>query len=321
MYKRMLGRSGLEISAMGMGCWAIGGPFWHNGQPVGWGEVDDQESITSLHRALDRGITFFDTAGVYGCGHSERILGQAIAGQRDNLVIATKFGQVFDEETRQVKYYDYSPKQIRLDCEASLRRLNTDVIDLFQLHVKDVDTEEAIIVRETLEELVNEGKIRFYGWSTDITENAKIFADGQHCAVVQQQLNIFEGNEEILALCEEENLASVNRSPLSMGLLTGKFSISSKIPNDDVRIRRPALQEERAVRLEILEKIKWILTEDGRTLAQGALGWLWARSGQTIPIPGFKSIVQVEENIGATNFGPLTEIQMNQISEILRQTD
>ena len=105
-----------------------------------------------------------------------------------------------------------------------------------------------------------------------------------------------------------------------MGLLTGKFSKSSKISADDVRIRRPALQEERAARLEILERIKGILTQGGRTLAQGALGWLWARSGQTIPIPGFKTIKQVEENIGATNFGPLSEVQMNQISEILRQT-
>ncbi len=304
---------------MGMGCWAIGGPFWNNGQPVGWGDVDDQESIKSLHRALDLGITFFDTAGVYGCGHSERILGQAIAGQRDNVVIATKFGQVFDEETRQVKYYDYSPEQIRLDCESSLRRLNTDVIDLFQLHVKEAVPEDAIVIRETLEELANEGKIRFYGWSTDNMEKAKIFAEGQHCAAVQQQFNIFEGNEALLSFCEEKNLASVNRSPLSMGLLTGKFSKSSKISTDDVRIRRPALQEERAARLEVLEKIKGILTQDGRTLAQGALGWLWARSGQTIPIPGFKTIKQVEENIGATNFGPLSEVQINQISEILMQ--
>jgi aryl-alcohol dehydrogenase-like predicted oxidoreductase len=321
MYKRILGRSGLEISAMGMGCWAIGGPFWNKGQPVGWGKVDDSESIKSLHRALDLGITFFDTAGVYGCGHSERILGQAIAGQRENVVIATKFGQVFDEETRQVKYYDYSPEQIRLDCESSLRRLNIDVIDLFQLHVTEVDPEPAIIIRETLEELVKEGKIRFYGWSTDNTEKAKIFAEGLHCAAVQQQFNIFEGNEELLSFCEEKNLASVNRSPLSMGLLTGKFSKSSKISADDVRIRRPALQEERVARLEILEKIKGILSQDGRTLAQGALGWLWARSAHTIPIPGFKTIEQVEENIGAANFGLLSEIQMNQITAILRRTD
>ncbi len=318
MFKRVLGRSGIEISAMGLGCWAIGGPFWHNGQPVGWGEVDDAESIASIHRALDLGITFFDTAGVYGCGHSERILGQALAGRRNEVVIATKFGQVFDEETRQVKYYDYSPKQIRLDCEASLGRLNTDIIDLFQLHVKEVDFEPAVVIRETLEELVKEGKIRFYGWSTDNIEKIRIFAEGKHCAAVQQQFNVFEGNEEILALCEKENLASINRSPLSMGLLTGKFTVNSEIANDDVRIRRPALQEERAGRLALLEKIKEVLTEDGRTLAQGAIGWLWARSGHSIPIPGFRSIAQVEENVSSLRFGPLNEEQMDRIELIMR---
>ena len=318
MFKRVLGRSGIEISAMGLGCWAIGGPFWHKGQPVGWGEVDDSESIASIHRALDLGITFFDTAGVYGCGHSERILGHALAGRRNEVVIATKFGQVFDEETRQVKYYDYSPKQIRLDCEASLARLNTDIIDLFQLHVKEVDFEPAVVIRETLEELVKEGKIRFYGWSTDNIEKIRIFAEGKHCAAVQQEFNVFEGNEEILALCEKENLASINRSPLSMGLLTGKFTVNSEIANDDVRIRRPALQEERAERLELLEKIKEVLTEDDRSLAQGAIGWLWARSGHSIPIPGFRSIPQVEENVSSLRFGPLKEEQMDQIALLMR---
>jgi aryl-alcohol dehydrogenase-like predicted oxidoreductase len=317
MDKRKLGKSGIEISAMGLGCWAIGGPFWHNGQPVGWGQINDDESIASIQRALDLGITFFDTAGVYGCGHSERILGKALKGRRDQVAIATKFGQVFEEETRQVKYYDYSPDQIRSDCEDSLRRLNTDVIDLFQLHVKEVDTEPALIIRDTLEELVYKGKIRSYGWSTDNPEKVRIFADGEHCSAVQQQFNVFEGNVEILELCEMYNMASINRSPLSMGLLTGKFSLETIISNDDVRIRRPALQEERAERLEKLEKIRAVLTQDGRTPAQGALGWLWARSDKMVPIPGFKTITQVEENIGAAQFGPLTEKQMGQIANLI----
>src|SRR5512145_1462520 len=128
MFRRALGRSGIKVSALGLGCWAIGGPFWKNGQPVGWGQVNDEESIRSIHRALDLGITFFDTAGVYGCGHSERVLARALAGHSSQVVIATKFGQVFDEDTRQVKGYDYSPKQVRRDCEASLRRLNREII-------------------------------------------------------------------------------------------------------------------------------------------------------------------------------------------------
>jgi aryl-alcohol dehydrogenase-like predicted oxidoreductase len=302
-----------------MGCWAIGGPFWKNGQPVGWGNVDDDESIRSIQRALDLGITFFDTAAVYGCGHSERVLGKAIAGRRGQVFLATKFGQVFDEATRQVKGYDTSPERIRQEVEDSLRRLNTEVIDLYQLHVKDVAPEQALVVRDTLEELVAAGKIRFYGWSTDAPASARLFAGGPHCTAIQQQLNILEGNAETLAVCEQFNLASINRGPLGMGLLTGKFTAQTQIPADDVRSRRPALQEDRANRLQKLEKIRGLLTQDGRTLAQGALGWLWARSENTLPIPGFKTIKQVEENAAAVSFGPLTQEQMNQIENALER--
>ena len=313
-FTRTLGRSQITVSALGLGCWAIGGPFWRDDQPVGWGNVNDEESIAAIHRALELGVNFFDTASVYGCGHSERVLGKALLGRREQVVIATKFGQVFDEETRQTKGYDTSPEHVRRSCEDSLRRLNVDYIDLFLLHVKEVELDKALIIRDALESLVNQGKIRFYGWSTDNTQNSRFFAEGPHCTAIQQQLNIFEGNLETLQVCEQYNLASINRSPLGMGLLTGKFSLESKIPSDDVRSRRPALQAERAIRLGKLENIREILTRDGRTLAQGALGWLWARSAATIPIPGFKSIQQVEENIGAMHFGPLKADQMQEIS-------
>ncbi len=167
MLTRQLGRSGIQVSAMGLGCWAIGGPFWRDGQSHGWGQVDDDESIRAIHRALDLGVTFFDTADVYGCGHSERLLRRALAGRRDQVVIATKFGRVFDEQTRHILADDASPAYIRQACEASLRRLNTDYIDLYQLHLGDYDLAQAGIVRDTLEELVAAGKIRYYGWSTD----------------------------------------------------------------------------------------------------------------------------------------------------------
>jgi aryl-alcohol dehydrogenase-like predicted oxidoreductase len=317
IFKRTLGRSGIQVSALGMGCWAIGGPFWKNGQPVGWGQVNDEESMRAIRRALELGVTFFDTAAVYGCGHSERVLGKALAGRCDQVVIATKFGQVFDEETRQVQGYDTSPKKIHLDCEASLRRLNLDCIDLFQLHVKDLDADHALMVRDTLEDLVQEGKIRFYGWSTDDPERSRIFSRGIHCTAIQQQFNVFEGNAKTLEVCEQFNLASINRGPLNMGLLTGKFTRETEIPKDDVRSRRPAFQEDRGRRLEILDRIRDVLVQDGRSLPQGALGWLWARSQKTIPIPGFKTIAQVEENIGAMHFGPLPDKQMKQIAELL----
>ena len=318
MLNRTLGRSRIEINGMGLGCWAIGGPFWRNGEPVGWGNVNDSVSINAIQRALEMGITFFDTAAVYGCGHSERVLGQALATRREKVIIATKFGQVFNEETRLVTGYDTSPEAIVKECENSLRRLNTDYIDLYQCHVKDVNKDHAVTMRETLEKLVGEGKIRFYGWSTDDPERARIFAEGAHCTAIQQRLNVFEGDQETLAVCEQFNLASINRSPLGMGLLTGKFSIDTPIPADDVRSRRPSFKENRANELEKLSKIKDILTTNGRTLAQGALGWLWARSTQTIPIPGFKTISQVEENIRATEFGPLTTEQMRQIEQLLK---
>jgi len=132
--KRIMGRSGIEVSALGMGCWAIGGPFWAGSTPNGWGEVDDEESIRAIHKALEMGVTLFDTANVYGAGHSERVLARAFEGRRSEVVIATKFNAVFDETTRQVTGSDATPAGIRAACEASLRRLNTDYIDLYQFH-------------------------------------------------------------------------------------------------------------------------------------------------------------------------------------------
>ena len=313
MLKRQLGRSAIEVSAMGLGCWAIGGPIWREGQPRGWGTVDDDESMRAIHRALDLGITFFDTADVYGAGHSERVLGRALAGRRAQVVIATKFGNTFDEATRQGTGTDASPAYIRDACDASLRRLSTDYIDLYQFHVGNYDLDQAHAVRDVLEELVAAGKIRAYGWSTDDPERARVFAEGPHCTAIQQRLNIFEGNQQTLAVCEELNLASVNRGPLGMGLLTGKFTHESRLPEADVRHDWDLRQGERAQHLDMLHSVRDLLTRDGRTLAQAALGWLWARSEQTIPIPGFKTVAQVEENVGALRFGPLSAEQMQQI--------
>ena len=318
MFTRTMGRSGIKISALGLGCWAIGGPFWRNGEPVGWGNVNDDDSTLAILRAFELGVTFFDTAAVYGCGHSERVLGKALAGLREKVFIATKFGQVFIEDTRQVIGYDTSPESIVKECEASLRRLNTDYIDLYQCHVKDVDKDHAILVRETLEKLVAAGKIKFYGWSTDDADRARIFAEGLHCTAIQQRLNVFEGEMQTLEVCEQFNLASINRSPLGMGLLTGKFTVDTPIAADDVRSRRPSFKENRARELEKLSTIRALLTSGGRTLAQGALAWLWARSPQTIPIPGFKNVAQVEENIKAANFGPLSAAGMQQIDEMMK---
>ena len=321
MFTRKIGNTDIEVSAMGLGCWAIGGPSTRDGRHVGWGQVDDEESLRAIRKALDMGVTFFDTADVYGCGHSERLVGKALADCRDDVVIATKFGIVFDEATRNITDRNSSPEYIKSACEASLDRLDISVIDLYQLHIAQLEHDVAVTVRDTLEELVAEGKIRCYGWSTDDPENARLFAEGPNCATIQQRMNVFAGNDNTLAVCEDAGLASINRGPLAMGLLTGKFSSDSKLAEDDVRHNWDFTQGEKAEQLAMLEAIRGVLTSDGRTLAQGALGWLWAKSPVTIPIPGFKTVAQVEENCKALELGPLSLEQMQAIEEILAGPD
>ncbi|MBN1260211.1 MAG: aldo/keto reductase, partial [Anaerolineae bacterium] len=326
MDMRVLGRSGIVVSPMGLGCWAIGGPFWAGETPVGWGQIDDAESIRAIHRALDLGVTFFDTADVYGTGHSEEVLARAFAGRRHEVVIATKFGVVFDPQTRQMSGENASSAYIRSACEASLRRLNVEVIDLYQFHLNVFPAEQADEVRDTLEALVAGGKIRAYGWSTDFVDRGRVFAQGPHCAAVQFQMNVLDDAPEMAALCKAENLAGLNRGPLAMGLLTGKYQAGSQLGDNDVRganapdwIKYFKDGRPNPEWLGKLEAIRDILTSGGRTLAQGALAWLWARSEHTLPIPGFKSVRQVEENCGAMAFGPLSPDQMVEIDRILER--
>ena len=317
--KRILGRSGIEVSALGMGCWAIGGPWtWSDGDPMGWGDVDDAESIRAIHRALDLGITLFDTAANYGTGHSEKILGQALAGRRDKAVVATKFGFVIDERSRVVGSNDDAViANVRQDCENSLRRLDTDYIDLYQLHHAEFDPVKAVELRGILEELVSEGKIRTYGWSTDLPDRARIFAEGEHCAAIQHDLNVFMDAAESLAVCEQHDLASINKNPLFRGILTGKFNAKSTLPENDIRHEWDFSQGRGASRLQMVDAVREILTHGGRTLAQGALAWIWARSPVTIPIPGIRTERQAEENAGAMALGPLTHQQMDDIAAAL----
>lgn len=323
-FTRTLGRSGIEVSALGLGCWAIGGPFWEGSEPHGWGEVDDAESVRAIHAALEMGVTFFDTANVYGAGHSERVLAQALAGRRGQVVIATKFNALFDEDTRQVTGSDSSPAGIRKACEESLRRLDTDYIDLYQFHDNGFPPEKAGPVRDTLEELVSQGKIRAYGWSTDFPASAEFFAAGEHCTAIQAQLNVLDDNPAIAAVCQKHDLGLINRGPLAMGLLTGKYRAGVRPSIDDVRGERsPEWMkyfrdgEPNAEYLKMLDAVREILVSGGRTLAQGALAWLWARSEKTLPIPGFRTVKQVQENAAAMEFGPLTQAQFDEIETIL----
>lgn len=323
MLKRVLGKSKLEVSALGMGCWAIGGPWtWdqpgEEPYPAGWGITDDEESIRAVHAAIDLGVNFFDTAANYGAGHSEVVLGRALKGKRDTVVIATKFGHIVNEEKKTV-YGDSAliMKNVRSDVEDSLRRLQTDYIDIYQLHDGGYDPKLAVELRGILEDLVSSGRIRWYGWSTDLVDNARVFAIGKHCTSIQFRLNAIYDNTDMRKLCADFDLAGINKDPLNRGVLTGKFNTGSKFPDNDIRSRADFSSPEFAKRLQLVDELRDILTSNGRTMAQGALAYIWALDDRMVPIPGFKSVKQVEDNARAMEFGPLTEAQVKEVRSIV----
>jgi aryl-alcohol dehydrogenase-like predicted oxidoreductase len=318
MFTRTLGKSGIRVSAVGLGTARIGGLKWRPDDLTIVHDRPDQidADIRSIQRAVDLGINFFDTADVYGCGQSERILGQALADRRNQVVIATKFGETFDEQNCQPTEEELTPAYIRRACEASLRRLNTNYIDLYLFHIRDYDLERAGEIRETLEALAEEGKIRYYGWSTDDLERARFFAQGPHCTAIEHRLNIMMDAPAMLSLCDELDLASINRIPLAMGVLSGRWTRNTQLPKDDWRGK--FFEVEEFLRdLEKIQAMRQVLTCDGRTYVQAALGWIWARSPRTIPVPGFRTIEHVEEDAQAMQSGPLNDEQMGEVQRIL----
>ena len=225
-----------------------------------------------------------------------------------------------------LKEFRRGPKEyvehIRQACEASLRRLNTDYIDLYYFHKDDYDPGKAAEVRDFLEKLVEEGKIRWYGWSTVNPEGARVFAQGQHCTAIQHWMNMGTDMPEMLAICDQYDLASVVRSPLGSGNMTGKFTRDSRFPQDDWRRDWNSPSEFLIQRRQRVAEIGKFFAEtgDARTLAQIALAWIWTRSDRTIPIPGFKTVAQVKENIQAMEFGLLSNEQMKRIEETFGRT-
>jgi aryl-alcohol dehydrogenase-like predicted oxidoreductase len=195
--------------------------------------------------------------------------------------------------------------------------LGTDVIDLYFFHVGYYLPEHVGPILDELEALVVEGKIRYYGWSTDNHEGARAFAKGDHCIAIQHDLTVMTDAPEMIELCETEHLASVNRSPLGRGLLTGKYSTTSTFADNDLRSRDDFARRWANPMLTHLDAVRDVLTGRGRTLTQGALCWIWGRSGCTIPIPGFRNVAQLEENIAALKHGPMREDEMQQIDALL----
>jgi aryl-alcohol dehydrogenase-like predicted oxidoreductase len=317
--------NGREIPRLGMGCWAIGGPFFAGDIPLGWGDVDDNESVAAIDRAIELGIRFFDTASNYGAGHSEEVLGRAV-GARDDIVIATKFGFATDPVTKQAIGAFTDAPFIRRSVETSLRRLKRERLDLLQLHLNDFPLEQSDDVFDSLETLRGEGKIDAFGWSTDFADRAARHATRSGFVAVQHTMNVFEPVPEIVSVIERHGLVSINRGPLAMGLLSGKFTPDRMVGAKDVRgatldwmvyFRDGRVAPEFAARLDA---VRDLLTSGGRTLTQVALSWLWARSSRALPIPGFRTVAQVEENAGALDKGPLSPEVMSEIDAVLART-
>jgi len=287
---------------------------------MGWGAVDDSESIRAIHAAIEHGVNLFDTADLYGCGHSEQLLGQAMQGRRQELVIASKFGYRIDEARKEVVGCIDLPAEIGAALRASLRRLRTDYVDLYQLHIQNCPEDRAVDVQAALEDLVTAGTIRAYGWSTDDPERVAMFKASEHFVAMQHAFNVLQGSEAMLAAVERNGLTSLCRGPLAMGLLTDKWRERGAVPPDDLRSSWNHAAGAVPLMLQLVAEIREILMQDGRSLPQGALGWLWARSDAVIPIPGFRNEAQAIENATAIEMGPLRQDQMDAIEKTVSRT-
>lgn len=290
MHYRKLGKSSLEVSVVGFGCWAIGG---HK-----WGPIDDQQSVKAIHTALEIGVNFFDTADVYGLGHSEEILGKALASspqQKKQPIIATKVGLRWNRRGK--IFHDLSPDYVKKACSASLKRLNVDIIDLYQLHWPDPNTplEETIAA---LAELKDEGKIRYAGFSNFTVEQMQPYQDLPWLVSYQGIFNLFnqEAKEEILPFCLQHNFGFIAYEPLSKGLLTGKYNDQPTFSRGDHRRYEPRFTSFFAHYQPILKKLTEIAASHNITVAQMSLALLLAEEGVTAVIPGIKIANQIQEN-------------------------
>jgi aryl-alcohol dehydrogenase-like predicted oxidoreductase len=313
---------GSEIPALGLGCWAIGGPWTAGEFQAGWGEVDDAMSIRAVHAGVDLGVRFFDTAQTYGAGHSETVLGKALVGKPD-VRVGTKVGYAIDPAGRTMLGQDASPKAIAASIEASLKRLQRDRIDLVHLHLNALPIAEAEVVFDALESLRSAGKVAAYGWSTDFPDRAAAFAGRSGFVSVQHALNVFFRADALLPVIERAGLLSINRSPLAMGLLSGKYDAASTIGKTDIRsntVDWMAYFKDGKVAPEYaaqLAAVRELLRSGGRSLVQGAIGWIWGRSDKTLPIPGFRTVAQVQDLAGALDKGPLMPDVMAAIEAVI----
>jgi aryl-alcohol dehydrogenase-like predicted oxidoreductase len=315
MESRRLGRSGVKASPLGLGTARMAGLGWREDLIPQDASQAKRDGVRQIQAAVDLGVTFFDTADNYGQGLCERILGEALRGRRDGIVVSTKFGE--DPDPDQEDPWLLDAGSVARKCEASLRRLGFECIDLYLLHRRDYPLERAPETIEVLEDLVRAGKIRYYGWSTDDVERARLFARGEHCIAIEHRLNVFNDNAPMLELCREQDLASLNRVPLLMGVLAGRWSPETKLEEGDPRAQW--FEDEGFLRvLACAQQIEPYLASGGRSYVQGALAWIWARSPLTIPVPGFRNMAQMQTLAQAPRFGPLSSDAMQAIAELVK---
>jgi aryl-alcohol dehydrogenase-like predicted oxidoreductase len=313
-----------EINPLGMGCWPIGGAMYSGDQPLGYTNIDDNESIRTIHAALASGITLFDTAPVYGAGHAERLLACALKDRPDAL-IATKIGTGIDEKSKQLTEDEAEPSSVLPAIDQSLSRLGRDRIDVLLLHLNSLPVSKAEAIFDEVEKARLAGKVRSYGWSTDFFKSAAAFADRPAFVAVEHAMNVLLDAPKIRDVVRKNNLFALIRSPLAMGLLGGKYGVGDLMREDDIRAasnpRTDYFANGRAnpTFLAKLNLVRELLTTDGRSLVQGAIGWLWGQDGANIPIPGARTVEQIEGIAGAHAFGALPDDVMMQIETLIER--
>jgi len=307
MNHRTLGRDGLDVSALGLGCM---------GMSEFYGPADDEESIETIHRALSLGITLLDTADMYGIGKNEQLVGTAIADRRDEAVVATKFGIVREEgKPRRV---DSTPEYARHACEASLRRLGIDHIDLYYMHRRnpDVPIEETV---GAMAELVDEGKVRYIGLSEVSADTLRAACAVHPIAALQSEWSLWtRGIEaEIVPVARELGVGIVPYSPVGRGFLTGAYGSVDKLSANDFRRYSPRFQGDNLqANMRLVEHVREIADDVGCTPVQLALAWLLHQGDDVVPIPGTKRVRYVEENAEAADIS-LTADHLGALDEAL----